>query len=56
MRAIASSKAIFTPDGRMPAAGPTSVLRALSQINRSIQGKPIDLARTYSLDYLPAAK
>ena len=40
--------------GRMPADGPDTVLKVLSAFNPSVKGKHIDLAKTYSNDYLPA--
>jgi NitT/TauT family transport system substrate-binding protein len=45
---------MFTKDGKMPADGPDTVLKVLSAFNPSVKGKHIDLARTYSNDYLSA--
>ncbi|WP_321961508.1 ABC transporter substrate-binding protein [Paraburkholderia sp. J7] len=53
--ALKSSLPMFTKDGRMPADGPDTVLKVLSAFNPSVKGKHIDLAKTYSNDYLPAA-
>lgn len=55
MKALARSKPIFIPDGRMPARGPATVLRVLTHTERSLQGKAIDLASTYTLDFVNAA-
>ena len=52
--ALKSSLPMFTKDGRMPADGPDTVLKVLSAFNPSVKGKHIDLAKTYSNDYLPA--
>jgi NitT/TauT family transport system substrate-binding protein len=52
--ALKASLPMFTKDGRMPADGPQTVLNVLSAFNPSVKGKHIDLAKTYSNDYLPA--
>lgn len=53
--ALQESKSMFISDGRMPATGPQTVLKVLRSVNRSLQGKRIDLARTYSSDFTDAA-
>ncbi|MEM5327604.1 ABC transporter substrate-binding protein [Paraburkholderia sp. JHI2823] len=53
--ALKNSLPMFTKDGRMPADGPDTVLKVLAAFNPSVKGKHIDLAKTYSNDYLPAA-
>lgn len=53
VRALASNKAMFTPDGRMPASGPDTALRVLNVVDRAVQGKQIDLAGTYTSEFLP---
>jgi NitT/TauT family transport system substrate-binding protein len=53
--ALKASLPMFTKDGRMPADGPQTVLAVLSAFNPSVKGKHIDLAKTYSNDYLPAS-
>ena len=55
-KALARSKPIFIPDGRMPAEGPANVLRVLSRTEKSLQGKAIDLSRTYTLEFVRAAR
>jgi len=54
VKALNASLPMFTRDGRMPADGPATVLKVLSAFNPSVKGKHIDLAKTYSNDYLPA--
>jgi len=56
VKALARSKAIFIPDGRMPADGPAHVLKLLTRTERSLQGKRIDLASTYTLEFVNAAR
>jgi len=56
IKALARSKPIFTPDGRMPNGGPENVLRVLTRAEKSLQGKVIDLASTYTLEFVNAAK
>ncbi len=55
VRALAESRVIFTPDGRMPASGPPTVLKVMSAIDRNVQDKSIDLSRTYSTEFVAAA-
>jgi len=56
VKALARSKPIFIPDGRMPANGPANVLRVLTRTEKSLQGKAIDLGSTYTLEFVSAAK
>ena len=56
VKALANGKAMFIPDGRMPAAGPATVLRVLSRFDRNVQGKSIDLSRTFTLEFVAAVK
>jgi len=56
VKALARSKPIFIPDGRMPANGPAHVLRVLSRTEKAMQGKTIDLASTYTLEFVNAAR
>jgi NitT/TauT family transport system substrate-binding protein len=53
VRALASNKGMFSPDGRMPASGPATALRVLSAVDRAVQGKQIDLSGTYTTEFLP---
>jgi NitT/TauT family transport system substrate-binding protein len=53
--ALRDSKSMFTADGAMPAAGPATVLRVMKVVNRTVQIKPIDLARTYTNEFVSAA-
>jgi len=56
IKALARSKPIFIPDGRMPANGPANVLRILTYTERSLQGKAVDLSSTYTLEFVNAVK
>jgi NitT/TauT family transport system substrate-binding protein len=56
VKALAHSKGIFIPDGRMPVNGPAHVLKVLTHTERSLQGKNIDLASTYTLEFVNAAR
>jgi sulfonate transport system substrate-binding protein len=55
VKALADDKSMFTADGRMPSGGPKTVLSVLAAFSRSLKGKNIDLARTYTGDFLTAA-
>ncbi len=56
VKALARSKPIFIPDGRMPVNGPANVLRVLTSTEKSLQGKAINLGSTYTLEFVNAAK
>jgi NitT/TauT family transport system substrate-binding protein len=54
VQGLAGGKAMFTPDGRMPAEGPKTVLKVLSTFSKSLQGKEIDLSKTYTTAFVDA--
>jgi NitT/TauT family transport system substrate-binding protein len=56
VKALASGKGMFTPDGLMPASGPATVLKVLATANKNLQGKNIDLSKTYSSEFVAAVK
>jgi NitT/TauT family transport system substrate-binding protein len=56
VKAIKNSKGMFTPDGVMPASGPATVTRVLAAINKGVRPKNVDLARTYTTDFVLAAR
>ncbi len=47
--------AIFTTDGRMPANGPETVLKVMSSFSKNVMGKPIDLSKTYTMEFVEVA-
>jgi len=52
--ALAASKSMFIADGVMPPDGPATVLKVLNVASRAVQGKTIDLARTYTTEFAAA--
>lgn len=56
VQGLADGKAMFTTDGRMPANGPETVLKVLQSFSKNVQGKSVDLAKTYTTTYVDAAK
>ncbi|HZZ92187.1 MAG TPA: ABC transporter substrate-binding protein [Usitatibacter sp.] len=56
VKALASSKAMFTPDGVMPADGPETVLKVLGTFSPNVKGKKIDLAKTYTTEFVKNVK
>lgn len=52
--ALRDSKTMFIADGAMPPSGPETVLKVMQQVNRSLQGKAIDLSRTYTTEFTAA--
>ena len=55
VQGLAEGKAQFTPDGRMPANGPETVLKVLSTFKKAVQEKQIDLGKTYTTEFVDAA-
>ena len=54
VRALASGKEMFTAGGRMPPEGPETVLKVLRVADHNVQGKSIDLRRTYTQEFVEA--
>jgi NitT/TauT family transport system substrate-binding protein len=50
--ALDASKAMYTPDGVMPAGGPQTVLNVLNAFDPSVRGHTIDLAKTYTTQFV----
>jgi NitT/TauT family transport system substrate-binding protein len=50
--ALKASLPMFTRDGKMPADGPEMVLKVLSAFNPSVKGKHIELAKTYTNEFV----
>ncbi|MGC2087180.1 MAG: ABC transporter substrate-binding protein [Bradyrhizobium sp.] len=55
IQGLAEGKAQFTPDGRMPKDGPETVLKVLSAFSKNVQGKSIDLSKTYTTVFVDNA-
>ena len=53
--ALAYGKVMFTPDGRMPPDGPATVLSVLSVIKPEVRDRPIDLAKTFTSEFVDRA-
>ena len=53
--ALANGMQMFTPDGRMPADGPATVLAVLSKIRGTLRGRTIDLSKTYTSEFVDKA-
>lgn len=51
---LARGKAMFTEDGVMPPNGPANVLAVLSDFDRAVQGKTVNLQNTFTLEFLPS--
>ena len=56
VKALTAGKAMFTPDGVMPEDGPKTVLAVLSAFKKDLQGKEIDLSKTYTTEFVKNAK
>ena len=54
--ALNSEKGIFNPTGVMPADGPPTCLAVLGAFNPKVKGKSIDLAKTYTDEFVKAAQ
>ena len=53
--ALEVSKLTFTSDGVMPESGPATVLEVLRKFDKSVQRKPINLANTFTLEFVGSA-
>jgi NitT/TauT family transport system substrate-binding protein len=47
---------MFTPDGRMPAGGPQTVLQVMRVADPHVGQRRIDLGRTYTEDFVQAQR
>ncbi len=54
--ALEASKLMFTDDGVMPESGPATVLKVLNGFDKAVQGKTINLANTFTTEFVKAAK
>jgi NitT/TauT family transport system substrate-binding protein len=55
LTALQHQLAMYSPDGKMPAGGPQFVLKTEDQTNESVQGKHIDLSKTYDPEFVNKA-
>jgi NitT/TauT family transport system substrate-binding protein len=55
VQGLKEGKAQYSPDGLMPKGAPESVLSILTSFNPSLQGKKIDLAKTYTTEFVAHA-
>jgi NitT/TauT family transport system substrate-binding protein len=53
--ALESEKGIYNPTGLMPADGPVTCLAVLSAFNPTVQGKSIDIAKTFTNEFVQKA-
>jgi NitT/TauT family transport system substrate-binding protein len=56
IKALDGGKQMFTPDGVMPENGPATVLKVLNGFDKAVQGKSINLANTFTTEFVKAAK
>ncbi len=55
IKGLAEGKPQYTPDGRMPNGGPETVLKVLSAFSKNVQGRQVDLSKTYTTEFVDAA-
>jgi NitT/TauT family transport system substrate-binding protein len=55
VKALDAEKAMYTPDGLMPADGPQTVLNVLSAFDPGVKGHTIDLSKTYTTEFVKNA-
>ena len=56
VKALDAGKAMFTADGVMPEGGPETVLAVLSGFSKNLKGKTVDLSKTFTTEFVKAAK
>jgi NitT/TauT family transport system substrate-binding protein len=54
-KALDAGKGMFTKDGVMPSDGPQTVLAVLNAFDTTVQGRQIDLAKTYTTEFVAKA-
>jgi NitT/TauT family transport system substrate-binding protein len=55
VQGLKEGKAQYAPDGLMPQGGPESVNKILASFSPNLQGKTIDLAKTYTTEFVAKA-
>jgi NitT/TauT family transport system substrate-binding protein len=55
IKALAAEKGIYNPTGIMPPDGPPTNLKVLTTFNPAVKGKSIDIAKTYTDQFVKAA-
>jgi NitT/TauT family transport system substrate-binding protein len=53
---LQSKKGIYNPTGMMPTDGPATCLAFLSAFNPTVQGKSIDLTKTFTNEFVQKAR
>jgi NitT/TauT family transport system substrate-binding protein len=53
--ALQNEKGIYNPTGMMPKDGPATILSVLSAFNPKVQGKSIDLTKTFTNEFVQKA-
>src|SRR5207249_2648286 len=56
LSALTGSMPMYSPDGKMPAGAPDFILKVLQTYNQNVKGKTIDLTKTWTNEYVDAAK
>src|SRR5436190_2139314 len=56
LTALTGSMPMYSPDGKMPAGAPDFILKVLQTYNKNVQGKTIDLTKTWTNEFVDAAK
>jgi len=56
IQALTDSMKMFSPDGKMPKGAPEFVLNVLKQFNTKVQSATVDLAKTYTSEFVDNAK
>jgi NitT/TauT family transport system substrate-binding protein len=52
VQGLKEGRAQYSPDGMMPKDAPESVLKVLSSFSPNVQGKTIDLNKTYTTEFV----
>ncbi|HEY0330147.1 MAG TPA: ABC transporter substrate-binding protein [Rhodopseudomonas sp.] len=55
VQGLRDGKAQYSPDGMMPQGAPESVLKVLTSFSPNLQGKTIDLSKTYTTEFVVKA-
>ncbi|MCX8502031.1 MAG: ABC transporter substrate-binding protein [Alphaproteobacteria bacterium] len=56
IKALDYGRGMYSPDGVMPPDGPETVLKVLAAFSKNVQGKTIDLSKTYTTAFVKNVK
>jgi NitT/TauT family transport system substrate-binding protein len=56
IKALDGGRGMYSPTGLMPEGGPETVLAVLGGFSKNVKGKTVDLSKTFTTEFVKAAK